>query len=121
MEEQMINTMSGFFRGQAARAAKSRTKTFDWDKAAQLIKEKKPTTARAGLSEDWEYTGGRIFEKGKIIPEKETYVYLSSNWATPELELDGEIMNCWKYQNETEWDEKTYWPESARKVLNETS
>lgn len=113
----MINTMDGYYRGQAARAAGARSKVFDWDKAAMIIKDKIPTKASAGLSEDWSYTGGTIFENGKIVPKDETYVYLASNWATPELEINGFMTECWKYKDETDWDSDTYWPKSARKIL----
>lgn len=91
-------------------------KVFDWDKAAQIIKERQPTEASAGLSEDWEWTGGVIYTNGK--PVDETYTYLQSYWAIPELDLDGEVIPCWKYKNDTPgWDAKTYWPESALKIL----
>ena len=63
-------------------------KVFDWDKAAKIIKERRPKTASAGLSEDWEWTGGTIYENGK--PVKNEYTYLASRWATPILILDGE-------------------------------
>jgi hypothetical protein len=52
------------------------------------------------------------------MPRENTYVYLASNWATPEIEIHGTTMDCWRYEDETEgWNEKTYWPESARKIL----
>ena len=36
---------------------------FDWDKAAEIIKKRKPTYAAAGLRQDWENTGGLIYNK----------------------------------------------------------
>lgn len=94
-------------------------KVFDWDKAAKIIAEKKPTLATAGLQSDWEWTGGSIYENGKPVSKDETYTYLASNWATPELDLDGHVMDCFKMEGDTDgWDAHTYWPESALKVLN---
>lgn len=112
--------MTAYFRGQAARAAGSPMKVFDWDKAARIIKEKKPEHAEAGLIEDWSSTGGMIYNNGKPVPEEDTYVYLASIWATPTLILNhwDEEIECWVYQSEKpEWNERTYWPESALKIL----
>ena len=91
---------------------------FDWDKAARLIRDQKPGVASAGLRSDWEYTGGEIFADGKPVPEDDTYTYLRSYWAVPELDLDGEVVECYAMQDDKpEWDEKTYWPESALVIL----
>lgn len=90
-------------------------RVFDWDKAARLIKENKPFEARAGLSGDWEWTGGTIYRDGKTVDE---YTYLSSNWATPELELDGKVVDCFTTED-SGWDAHTKWPESALKILDE--
>lgn len=88
---------------------------FDWDKAAQLIKEKGATHASAGLSGDWEWTGGEILIDGKIPAD--SYTYLASTWATPELEIDGDVIDCFKMKSETDgWDSKTFWPDSAKKI-----
>lgn len=112
-----MDSFSAFIRGEAARAAGNKQRVFDWDRAAQLIKERRPETAGAGLSGDWEYTGGTIWSDGK--PDTDSYTYLSSCWATPELDLDGEIIDCWKYEDETHgWDAGTKWPESALAILN---
>jgi hypothetical protein len=93
---------------------------FDWDKAAKLIKERKPKQAAAGLRSDWEYTGGEIYSEGKPIPKEDTYTYLSSTWAVPELDMDGDVVDCFKMQSELpDWDNDTYWPESALKILSD--
>lgn len=117
-----MDSMSAFFKGEAARKAGAKQKIFDWHKAAQLIKERKPKVAAAGLASDWEYTGGDIYtaEKGPL-KEDETYTYLSSNWATPELDLDGEIIPCYisEDDNPEGWSAGTVWPESAIKILND--
>ena len=47
--------------------------------------------------------------------------YLKSYWATPVIVLEigdaREEIECWIPETETEWDEHTHWPESARKIL----
>ncbi len=90
---------------------------FDWDKAAALIKERKPDKAGAGLQGDWEWTGGTIFENGKIVSDD--YTYLASTWAVPELNLDGKFFPCYKMKSEVgDWDCHTKWPKSAVVILN---
>jgi len=90
---------------------------FDWNKAAKLIREQKPKAASAGLQSDWEWTGGKIYQDGD--PVEDDYTYLSSTWSTPELDMDGEITECYLMQSESpEWDSDTKWPESARNILN---
>lgn len=107
--------------GETARKQGAKQMIFDWHKAAQLIKERKPKTASAGLHADWEYTGGDIYtaEKGPLSKE-DTDVYLSSNWATPELDLDGNIIPCYitEEDNPNAWNADTVWPESALAILN---
>lgn len=91
--------------------------SFDWDKAASIIKEKFAShpdlEAEAGLQGDWDYTGGVIFENGK--PTNDHYTYLSSNWAKPTLLLswngeEQEEIECWieyseRFTSQTKWDE----------------
>ena len=109
-----MNTLSAFAIGEMNR--NPTRMVFDWDKAAKLIKERNATEASAGLSGDWEYTGGTIFADGK--PDMESYTYLASTWAEPELEIDGERMKCFRMEDDTpKWDEKTKWPESALFIL----
>lgn len=111
-----MDSMSAFEMGQANRGKEMMV--FDWDKAAKLIKESGFKDAMAGLASDWEWTGGYIFKNGKPIDERETY--LASTWATPELDLDGEIIDCYKMKSETDgWTAETLWPNSALKILKE--
>jgi hypothetical protein len=91
-------------------------KVFDWDKAATLIKEKDAKFASAGLSGDWEYTGGLILEDGS--PNFDDYTFLASTWATPELVIDGEFIDCYVMESQTEWDSGTKWPQSALDILH---
>jgi len=110
-----MDTLSAYAMGQAHRNDRSRV--FDWDRAAQLIKERNPECVSAGLGGDWERTGGDIYKDGKTIEKENTYTYLASTWAAPEIEIDGEIMDCGAWEDETLWNAKTYWPESALKIL----
>lgn len=111
-----MDTLTAFAIGQASRGKERMV--FDWDKAARIIKERKADYAAAGLCSDWEYTGGSILENGKPVPKDDTYTYLASTWATPELNVDGDTINCFIMESQTEWDESTYWPESALQILN---
>ena len=94
-------------------------KAFDWDRAAEIIKEKLTLypnlKAEAGLHGDWDYTGGVIFENGK--PTNKYYTYLQSNWATPTLilEVEGEEileLGCFtdvdeRFNADTKWDKQS--------------
>lgn len=109
-----MDTFTAFARGSANRDKE--LMVFDWDRAAEIIKERQPKYASAGLAGDWEWTGGTIFEDGREIIDN--YAYLASTWATPELNIDGEIYDCYKMQSEVpEWNSSTKWPESALKIL----
>ncbi len=89
---------------------------FDWNTAAKLIKERNPQKASAGLRSDWEWTGGDIYKDGQ--PCLDDYTFLSSTWATPEIEIDGEVIACWIYQKDSDnWNSDTKWPESALNIL----
>lgn len=119
-KEQRMDTLSAFAMGMTNKG--NEPKVFDWVKAAKIISERKPSVARAGLSQDWENTGGDIWRDGKPVPSEETYTYLSSNWATPELDIDGEIMDCYVMRSQKpEWDSDTYWPKEAVAVLEARS
>lgn len=113
-----MDTMMAFAMGEANRGKD--LMVFDWDKAARIIKERGATSASAGLSGDWGYTGGNIFSDGK--PNTESYTYLASTWATPELDVDGDIIDCFIMEREVpeEWGTNysdIKWPESALAIL----
>ena len=111
-----MNTLAAFAMGEATRGKEKMV--FDWNTAAMLIREKRPEIARAGLRGDWEYTGGTIYKGGKQV--KNTYTYLASTWAVPELDMDGEIVECYCMQHEApRWDANTKWPYSALAILSE--
>ena len=113
-----MDSMIAFAMGEANRG--KNLMVFDWNKAAKIIKERNATTASAGLSGDWEWTGGEIFSDGK--PNTENYTYLASTWATPELEIDGEIIDCFLMEKDVpaEWGDNfsdIKWPDSALREL----
>lgn len=120
MKKSELTFMEGFTWGKAQEARKRGDiqMAFDWDKAGEIIKERLKTkpnlTAEAGLQGDWSYTGGIIFEDGK--PTNENYTYLSSNWAKPTLEIDGEDIECWVEENER-FNYDTKWDETSLKIL----
>src|ERR1700757_1056849 len=98
-----MDSMSAFMMGKANRGKPM--KVFDWVKAAKLIKERKPKIASAGLSGDWDSTSGFIYSADGIPDEDETYVYLASTWATPKLDLDGYVIDCWIWKKDSpDWD-----------------
>ena len=91
---------------------------FDWEKAAKIIKERGAKNASAGLAGDWEWTGGEIFRDGAPVSKDDTYTYLASTWAIPELDVDGDVMECFRMQSASPgWDSGTYWPSEAIAIL----
>lgn len=84
------------------------------EKAAERIRETRPSEAGAGLQGDWEWTGGAIWGGEAPVPRDDTYTYLASTWAVPELRLDGILEPCWRWEGESPgWDAETYWPPEA--------
>lgn len=117
-----MDSIAAFAMGEANRGKE--LMVFDWDKAAKLIKERNAQSASAGLQSDWEWTGGCILDEGKPVPEEDTYVYLASTWATPEIEIEGKVYDCFIMESKVpkEWGDnyaKIYWPKSALKILGE--
>lgn len=110
-----MNTWMAFAMGEANRGKEEMV--FDWDKAAMLIRERKPKYASAGLRSDWEYTGGTIYKDGK--PVMDDYTFLASTWAVPELNMDGYIVECYRMKHEVpRWNPTTKWPKSALDILS---
>lgn len=120
-----MDSISAFLKGEQARAAGNKLMVFDWHKAAEIIRDRKPIRASAGLRSDWEWTGGTIYEESKSLRRNESYTYLASIWATPELLLeyeDGEtdLLECFIMQTDSpgsSWDADTSWPQSAIDIL----
>jgi hypothetical protein len=95
---------------------------FDWHKAARLIKETNAEWAMAGLSGDWDHTGGFIYEDGKPASKKDRDIFLASDWATPTLILPDGEHSCWRSGKEVKrWGAETYWPPSARRILAQST
>ena len=109
-----MDSMSAFWMGEMNRGKERMV--FDWDQAAQIIRERKPECAIAGLKYDLEWTSGTIYADGE--PVSDDYTYLSSTWATPVLILDfTEEIPCFVMEHETKWDQDTTWPASALDIL----
>ena len=100
-------------KGEASR--KNPIKVFDWNAAAQKIREVQPKVAQAGLQDDFEHTGAVIYQNGQIVTKKRTH--LSSTWAIPVLVLDDEIYECYLMEKETNFTGGTKWPKSAIRIL----
>jgi len=84
--------MQAFLRGEASKD--NELMVFDWERAAKIIKDFGAQHAEAGLANDWEYTGGIIFHNGKPVKKEDTYTYLASTWATPQLKIKNELIEC---------------------------
>lgn len=109
-----MDTMTGFMLGQLN--AHREPMVFDWNKAAQIIAERKPEVASAGLRDDWGWTGGTIWRDGQPVTDE--YTFLSSKWAVPELDIDGEVIECFRMQSEVpDWNSATKWPASAMEIV----
>ena len=109
-----MNTILAFAMGEATRDRESMV--FDWDKAAEIIRIKNPVKAYAGLRDDWEWTGGKIYENGR--PVMDSYTFLASTWAVPELSIDDVEIPCYRMESETPgWGSDTKWPRSAIEIL----
>lgn len=126
MKQSNLTFAEGFLGIQADIAKRNGAiqKVFDWNKAAQIIKDNfanhPDLVAEAGLQGDWDYTGGIIFENGK--PSNNSYTYLSSNWATPTLLLfwDGdeqEEIECYVDAANSTFTEDSKWDENSIAIL----
>ena len=108
-----MDSASAFAMGEASRGKP--LMVFDWKKAAEIIHNENPSHVSAGLANDWEWTGGTIFENGKIVEDQ--YTYLSSTWATPQICVDGDIRPCFVMESQTNWSSDTKWPDEAKSIV----
>ena len=126
MKQSNLTFAEGFLRLQAEEAINcgNTEKVFDYDKAAEIIKEKyqshKDLIAEAGLQGDWEYTGGIIFEKGK--PTRNHYTFLASVWAIPTLILsyngkEQEEIECYTENDDTRFTAFSKWDKQSLNIL----
>jgi hypothetical protein len=91
---------------------------FDWYEAARLIRDRRPTIARAGL-DGLDDTWATIYRDGKPVKGsgRETAV-LASSTHIPCVELDGARSPCWAAKHERpRWDADTNWPEGSEALV----
>lgn len=118
-----MDTMQAIMNNLAAQASGAQPRVFDWLKAAEIIRERKPLKAWAGLIEDWWWTADDIYSEGQ--PRPDATAYLASNWATPTLSLRfadevREDIPCWRYLKDAPgWNAGTKWPPEALAVLRD--
>lgn len=95
------NFLDGFL-GPEAVATKpiGGKKYMDWNKVKKIIEENPKSTICAGLMEDWNNTSDLIYSKGDYY--NGDYVYGSSVWATPIVDVDGKEIECWTYKETDE-------------------
>jgi hypothetical protein len=128
MKQSNLTFGEGFLGIQSREAAEKGAifKAFDWDKAAEIIKNKfklyPDLLAEAGLQGDWNYTSGTIFKEGE--PVIGSYKYLCSNWAIPTLILswddeEQEEIDCWVEANER-FHSDSDWDQISLDILNDT-
>ena len=98
----------GFVEGMSISAlipdAEDGFKYLDWDKAKKVCEQFPTATIIAGLLEDWDCTSGIIFKNGKY--NTKSYLYVSSRWATPYLDVDGMEIPCWTNEDKYKSDSK---------------
>lgn len=106
------------FLGAAAVATKpiGNMKYMDWKKVQQIVDENPNAVIYAGLQEDWNNTSGLIFAEGKYY---DGYVYGCSTWATPIVDVDGEEIECWTYEETEEGSGKPKWWGNGQELLDE--
>lgn len=98
---------------------------FDWDKAARIIRDRKPLSAVAGLERDWPNVAVEIYREGKIEEYDDDTMFMgyrASMWDVPLLRLyfsdkHTEDYVCYVTESQTEWDVETWWPQSARDIM----
>lgn len=96
------------FLGPEAIATKpiGKMKYMDWEKVKKIVEERPNSVIYAGLLEDWNNTSGLIYAKGNYY---DGYVYGKSIWATPVIDVDGEEIECWTYEETKEGSGKPTW------------
>ena len=93
----------------------SKMKYMDWQKVQQIVNENPDAVIYAGLREDWGYTSGLIYAKGKYY---NGYVYGESCWATPIVDVDGKEIECWTHEETKEGHRKPHWWGNGEKLLD---
>lgn len=100
---------------------KGKMKYMDWNKVQKIV-DMNPDSVYAGLQEDWGYTSGLIYAKGKYY---DGYVWGCSSWATPIVDVDGKEIECWTYEKQNgtgnDGEKKPYWWGNGAELLSEYS
>lgn len=111
------NFISGFL-GPEAVATKpiGNMKYMDWKKIQQIVNEHPNSVIYAGLQEDWNNTSGLIYAKGKYYKGN---VFGSSIWATPIVDVDGEEIEVWTYEETKEGSGRPSWWGNGQELLSE--
>ena len=106
------------FLGPKAIATKpiGSTKYMDWKKVQKIVDEHPDSVIYAGLMEDWGCTSGLIYAKGKYYDGN---VFGCSIWATPIVDVDGEEIECWTYEETEEGSDKPSWWGNGQELLDE--
>lgn len=81
----------GMYLGAAKCANSKGSKQVDWVKVKEFIEENKDIvqSVTVGLAEDWGYTSGEVWNSTDgYISKEDTYVYASSKWATPAMDVE---------------------------------
>lgn len=105
-----------FFGIDIATKPRGAVKYMDWKKVQKVVDEHPNSVIYAGLMEDWNNTSGLIFAKGKYY---DGYVYGSSNWTTPIVDVDGKEIECWTYEQTEEGHRKPSWWGNGQELLDE--
>ena len=106
------------FMGAKAVATKpiGSMKYMDWQKVQEIVDKHPNSVIYAGLMEDWYNTSGLIYAEGKYY---DGYVYGSSVWATPIVDVDGKEIECWTYEQTEEGSGKPFWWGNGQELLDE--
>ena len=106
------------FLGPEAVATKpiGKMKYMDWKKVQQIVDEHPDAEIYAGLAEDWNNTSGVIYSKGIYFDGG--CFYGCSVWATPIVDVDGEEIECWTYEETTEKQHMPEWWGNGQKVIS---
>lgn len=95
-------------------------KFFDWAKAKDIIDnavaENPSCRISVGLREDWNNTSDVVYDGGKWC--EATWFYGCSSWATPIIDIEGEEIECWTYEETKERDSVAQWVLERAGVLN---
>ena len=92
---------------------------FDWEKAAEVLRERQPVAASVSFIGKHERTEPvLIYRDGEPTPDPRTFCPYDA-FDKPTLLIDGDEIECFRLENTiTTWAIDEYWPESARRILN---